>query len=277
LTVVVAVTFPPAVAVTTSEYIPEDVPTTGGGLALVPVTAHPLHIDTAIITAAVSGNRFIKRWRPSLCGRVKNNNVAAVSKPQNVISSGENGLTRRKIRTGGATPPAAVVTLNETDPPATTVAGENVQVETGGQPAIEKVTCPLNGGLSVLIVNVADAPALIAIAGGDAISPAGIGPLKLITVTPPHSAEFVPAGGHCVESNTVTMKKYVVPCVAAICTCDCATDAEMLLLHATLVKFPGPPVYAESSVSYELPSVLTTSVPELPGVYLHHTDFPAGF
>jgi hypothetical protein len=277
LTVVVAVTFPLPVAVTTSEYIPEDVPTVGGGLASVPVTPHPSHITVTIITSAAIGTRLIKRRRRSLFDQLENTNVAAASKHQNATRPGENGFTRRKVRNGAATPPAVVITLNEIDPPATIVPGENVHVETGGHPAIEKATCPLNGGLKVLIANVADAPALTAIADGDAISPAGIGPLKLITVAPPHSAEFVPPGGHCVVSNTVTMKKYVVACATAICTCDCTTDAEMLLLQATLVKFPGPPVYAESTVSYELPSVLTASVPELPAVYLHQTDFPVGF
>jgi len=138
---------------------------------------------------------------------VKNNIVAVISKHQNATRPGENGYVRRKVLAGGVMPLAVVVTLNEIDPPATTVPGENVHVETGGHPAIENVICPLNGGLSVLIVNIADAPALMDIAGGDAISPAGIGPLKLITAVPPHSAEFVPAGGHCVVSNTVTMKK----------------------------------------------------------------------
>jgi hypothetical protein len=114
---------------------------------------------------------------------------------------------RRKFRAGGVAPFAAVTTLSEMDPPATTLAAENVQVETGGHPAIENVTWPLSGGLSVLIVNVAVAPAVIDIAEGDAFSPAGIGPLKLNTVVPPHSAEFVPVGGHSVVSNAVTMKK----------------------------------------------------------------------
>ena len=127
-------------------------------------------------------------------------------------------------------------------PPATTLAAENVQVETGGHPAIENVTCPLSGGLSVLMVNVAVAPAVIDIEEGDAFSPAGIGPLKLNTVFPPHSAEFVPAGGHSVVSNAVTMKKYVVPTVTAICTSDCFIEAETSLLHATFVKFPAVPV-----------------------------------
>jgi hypothetical protein len=135
-----------------------------------------------------------------------------------------------------------VTTLSESDPPATTLAAENVHVATGGHPAIENVTCPLNGGLNVLIVNVAVPPALIEVAGGDATSPAGIGALKLNTVLPPHSAEFVPAGGHSDESNAVTMKKYVVPDVTLICTCDCFTDAETSLLHATFVKFPAAPV-----------------------------------
>jgi len=119
---------------------------------------------------------------------------------------GETGTSRHKSRAGGAVLFAAVTTLSEMAPPATTLAAENMQVETGGHPAIEKVTCPLSGGLSVLIVNVAVAPAVIDIEEGDAFSPAGIGPLKLKTVFPPHSAEFVPAGGHSVVSNAVTMK-----------------------------------------------------------------------
>jgi hypothetical protein len=65
--------------------------------------------------------------------------------------------------------------------------------------------------------------------------------------------------------------------VTAICTCDCFTVADASLLHATFAKFPGAPVYAESTVSYELPSVLTIAVPVDPAVYLHHTDFPVGF
>ena len=128
------------------------------------------------------------------------------------------------------------------DPPATTFAAENVQVETGGHPAIENVTCPLSGGLRVLSMKVADPPAVIDVEEGDAFSPAGIGPLKLNTVLPPHSAEFVPAGGHSVVSKAVTIKKYVVPTVTAICTSDCFTDEEKSLLHATFVKFPGAPV-----------------------------------
>jgi hypothetical protein len=157
------------------------------------------------------------------------------------------------------------------------VPGENVHIETGGHPAIENETCPLSGGLSVLIVNAVDPPGVTDIADGDAIRPAGIGPLKLIAVFPPHSAELVPAGGHSVVSNAVTMKKYVVPGATAICICDCATDAEILLLHATLVRLPATPVYPESRVSYELPAVVTTSVPVLPAVYRHQTDFPVGF
>ena len=66
------------------------------------------------------------------------------------------------------------------------------------------------------IVNVAEPPAVMDIAGGDANSPAGIGALKFSTVAPPHSAEFVPAGGHSEVSNAVTMKKYVVPELTAI-------------------------------------------------------------
>ena len=57
------------------------------------------------------------------------------------------------------------------------------------------------------IVNVAEAPAEMDIAGGDATRPAGIGALKFSTVLPPHSAEFVPAGGQSEVSNAVTMKK----------------------------------------------------------------------
>ena len=66
------------------------------------------------------------------------------------------------------------------------------------------------------MVNVAEAPAVMDIDGGKATNPAGIGPFRLNTVAPPHSAELVPAGGHCVVSNTVTMKKYVAFGVTAI-------------------------------------------------------------
>jgi hypothetical protein len=160
----------------------------------------------------------------------------------NSIWGCKDGPTRRTLRVGNAVPLAVVVTLKVIDPPATIVPTENEQVETGGHPAIENETCPLNGGLNVLMLNAADPPALIDMAGGDAISPAGIGPLKLIVVFPPHSAGFVPVGGHCVVSKAVTMKKYVVPGVTGICNCDCTTEAEILLLHATLVRLPAVPV-----------------------------------
>src|SRR5271156_747271 len=127
--------------------------------------------------------------------------------PQHVIHGGEMNGTRRKFLIAGADPFAIVVTLSESDPPATTLVAENAHVATGGHPAIENVTCPLSGGLSVLTVNVADPPAVIDAVGGVATSPAGMGALKLNTVLPPHSAELVPAGGHRDESNAVTMKK----------------------------------------------------------------------
>jgi hypothetical protein len=133
--------------------------------------------------------------------------VSAAEISDVINSRREIGGARRKFHTAGTTPRAAVVTLNESDPPAVTLPAENAHVETGGHPATEKVTCPLNGGLTVLIVNVADPPAVIDIDGGEATNPAGIGALKLNTVFPPHSAELVPAGGHNVVSNAVTMKK----------------------------------------------------------------------
>lgn len=116
-------------------------------------------------------------------------------------------MIRRKFCVGNAVPLAVVATPRETGAPAVIVPGENVHVETGGHPAIENETCPLSGGLSVLIVNAVDPPGFTDIADGDAISPAGIGPSKLIAVFPPHSAALVPAGGHSAVSNAVTMKK----------------------------------------------------------------------
>jgi hypothetical protein len=203
------------------------------------VTPHPT-LDIA--TKSISAASPIARRREFFFRKIESSIASDKSVPLAMTLCDVSGISRRKLPTGGAAPFAVVTTLSEMDPPATTLAAENVQVETGGHPAIEKVTCPLSGGLSVLIVNVAVAPAVIEIEEGDAFSPAGIGPLKLNTVFPPHSAEFVPAGGHSVVSNAVTMKKYVVPTVTAIWTSDCFTDAEMSLLHATFVKFPAVPV-----------------------------------
>jgi hypothetical protein len=53
---------------------------------------------------------------------------------------GERGTTRRKFRVDGAAALTVVVTAKEIDPPAATLPAENVHVETGGHPAIEKVT-----------------------------------------------------------------------------------------------------------------------------------------
>jgi hypothetical protein len=182
----------------------------------------------------------ITRLREFFFSKINRTNISRIA--QTITRPDEIGISRRKFPSGGAAPFAVVRTLSEIDPPATTFAAENVQVETGGHPAIENVTCPLSGGLSVLSMKVADPPALIDVEAGDAFSPAGIGPLKLNTVVPPHSAEFVPVGGHNVVSNAVTMKKYVVPTVTAICTDDCFTDAETSLLHAMFVKFSDAPV-----------------------------------
>lgn len=245
------------------------------GAELLAVTPHPFANPATNKTSAIIGANPITRLRCIFFIEAiiipRKNKI-----PQAAVHRSEmNGICRKFRRTGEA-PFATVATLSESDPPATTLVAENVHVATGGHPAIENVTCPLNGGLNVLIVNAAVPPAVIDTAGGEATSPAGIGALKLKTVLPPHSAEFVPVGGHSDVSNAVTMKKYVVPDATLIWICDCFTEADTSLLHATFVKLPAVPVYADSTVSYELPSVLATAVPVLPAVYRHHTDFPDG-
>jgi hypothetical protein len=217
--------------------VPVVVPTNGGAGELSAVIPHPMLTVATNSNIAANPTARLREFFPRKISIIRTSTI-----PQTMKRPGESGIRRCKFCLGGAEPFAAVTTLKEMDPPATTLAAENVHVETGGHPAIENVTCPLSGGLSVLTVNVAVPPAVIDVEEGDAFSPAGIGPLKLNTVLPPHSAEFVPVGGQRVVSNAVTMKKYVVPIVTAICTCDSFTAAEASLLHATFVKFPAVPV-----------------------------------
>jgi hypothetical protein len=173
------------------------------GAELLAVTPHPLANTDTNNSNAIIGAKLVAPHRLFF---VTNKSIIENKIPQYVFhGSGLNG-SRRKFRNSGAVPFAVVATLSESDPPATTLPAENVHVATGGHPAIENVTCPLSGGLNVLIVNVAEPPAVIDAVGGVAKSPAGIGALKLNMVLPPHSAEFVPAGGHSDVSNAVTMK-----------------------------------------------------------------------
>ncbi len=95
---------------------------------------------------------------------------------------------------------AEVLTFNIVEVPAVMPAEVNVHVETGGQPAIVRVTCPESGGASVPMVNEADPPAMTDIETGATVTPPGNGPAKLKTVLPPHSAPLWFAAVHRAES-----------------------------------------------------------------------------
>jgi hypothetical protein len=155
-----------------------------------------------------SGTRAANRRRFP-CARAKTNVRAAknthILKSLIAVQGMPNGINRRKPVPGVVTLLAVVVTVRVFGVPAVTVVEVKVQVESGGQPARLKLTCPESGGASVLIVNTIVPPAVIVPALGDAAKPAGVGPLKLKTVLPPHSLTSEPAGGHNVVSKTETM------------------------------------------------------------------------
>jgi hypothetical protein len=166
-------------------------------------------LPAARASSIASGTRAVNRRR-FLC--VKLNITTSAS---NIIKEflriggvpgGRNGATRRKLFLGVNLLLAVVATVSMLEVPAVTVVEANVHVESGGQPARLKLTCPESGGASVLIVNVIEEPAVMVARLGEAARPAGVGPLKLKTVLPPHSLANEPAGGHCVVSKTLTMK-----------------------------------------------------------------------
>jgi hypothetical protein len=88
---------------------------------------------------------------------------------------------RRISRKSGQNPEvlvAVVVTVIDVELPAVTVAGLNVQVATGGQPATTNEIEPESGGARVAMVNAAEPPADIVVEVGIAFTPTGDGPLK---------------------------------------------------------------------------------------------------
>ena len=142
------------------------------------------------------------------------------------------------------------------------------------EPGAVKVTfAPLTGVLeesrtvatsgaakAVLIVALCGVPLVAAMVAGTPATPAEKVRWKLVVPPSPRKEE--------------TMKKYVVPLVAAKDTCDCAIPEAASLLHATSAKVPGAPVTAVKIVSYGLVSVSATIVPLLGAVNLNHTLLP---
>lgn len=204
--VVVAVVFPPPVAVITNEYVPEVVPAIVTGGVAPPNNEQPLIKQTTtnsrattdtlrLLQATKTRRREPAKMNKRTHSRAKISHLVDLEGIRNL--GNPVGGDGRVMGTNCDVVLADVTTVSVEAPPAVTVPDENVQVERVGQPETLSVTCPERGGANVFMLNDTEPPAVTDIVSGTAVTPSGNGPAKFKTVLPPHS---MPEGLLAVQS-----------------------------------------------------------------------------